>query len=333
MSGLVHQGTRMLNSIAPRFAAWLVWLSLTVPGWGAVCAQEYPTRTVRIVTSEPGGSSDIAARLIAQGISGPLGQQAIVENRPGTIAIDSAARAQPDGYTLLLYGSVIWIEPLLRATPLWDAVRDFAPITTVTRSPNIAVVHPSLPAKSIKEFIALAKSRPGELNYGSAPVGSTQHLAGELFKAMAGVKIVHVPYKGAVAALNDVLAGRIELMFPTIPSAMPLIKQGRLRALAVTSAQPSPHAPGVPTVTASGLPGYESVSLLGMLAPAKTSAAIINRLNQEIVQVLRRSEVKERFFNLGLETVDSSPEQLAATIQSEIAKWTKVIRSANIPLQ
>lgn len=323
----------MLNLLRPQFVASMTTLILTVLGAGEIRAQDYPNRPVRIVTAEPGGGSDIAARMIAQGISGSLGQQVIIENRPGTIAIDTAARAQPDGYTLLLYGSVIWVEPLLRARPLWDPVRDFSPITTVTRSPNIAVVHPSLPAKSIKDFIALAKSRPGELNYSSALIGSTQHLAGELFKAMAGVRITHVPYKGSVAALNDVLAGRIELMFPTIPSAMPLIKAGRLRALAVTSAQPSPLAPGVPTMAASGLPGYESVSILGILAPARTSPAIINRLNHEIVQVLKRPETKEKFFEMGLETVDSSPDQLAATIKSEIAKWSKVIKNANIQVQ
>ena len=296
-------------------------------------AQDYPNRAVRITTSEPGGGSDAAARLIAQGISGPLGQQVIVDNRPGTIAIDAVARAAADGYTMLLYGSVIWVEPLLRARPLWDPLRDFSPITTVTRSPNIAVVHPSLPVKTIKDFIALAKSKPGQLNYSSALIGSTQHLAGELFKTMAGVNIVHVPYKGGVAALNDVLAGRIELMFPTITPAVPMLKSGRLRALAVTSAQPTPLAPNVPTVAASGLPGYESVSLLGVLVPAGTSAAIINRLNQEIVQVLRRPATRDRFFDMGLETVDSTPEQFASTMKSEIAKWTKVIKNANIHIQ
>jgi len=225
------------------------------------------------------------------------------------------------------------VEPLLRARPLWDPLRDFSPITKVTGSPNIAVVHPSLPVKTIKDFIALAKSKPGQLNYSSALIGSTQHLAGELFKTMAGVNIVHVPYKGGVAALNDVLAGRIELMFPTITPAVPMLKSGRLRALAVTSAQPTPLAPNVPTVAASGLPGYESVSLLGVLVPAGTSAAIINRLNQEIVQVLRRPATRDRFFDMGLETVDSTPEQFASTMKSEIAKWTKVIKNANIHIQ
>lgn len=316
-----------------RFLICVFSICLIALKMGVVSGQDYPNQPVRIMTSAPGGGSDIAARMIAQRISGPLGQPVIIENRPGTLSIDAAARAQPDGYTLLLYGSVIWVEPLLRARPQWDPLRDFAPITTVTRSPNIAVVHPSLPVKTVKSFIALAKSRPGELNYSSALIGSTQHLAGELFKSMAGVNMVHVPYKGSVAALNAVLSGEVQLMFPTIPSAMPLIKAGRLRALGVTSAEPSALAPGVPTVAASGLPGYESASILGILAPARTPPAVINRLNHEIVQVLKAPDTKEKFFSMGLETIDSSPEQLAATIKSEVVKWSKVIKEAKIHIQ
>lgn len=292
-------------------------------------AQEYPLKPLRIVTAEPGGGNDFAARLIAQGLSGELGQRVLVDNR-GISAAEIAARAPADGYTLLLYGNPLWLLPLLRGTATYDAVRDFSAITVAATSPLVVVVHPSLPAKSIGDLIRLARARPGSLNYGSGGAGSTPHLAVELFKSMAAVDIVRVPYKGNAQSLNDLIAGQVQLMFTTSGPVWPHVKTGRLRALAVTGAAPSPLAPGLPAVAAAGLPGYEAVSIYGVFVPAGTPAALIARLNREIVRLLARPEVREKFLGSGVETVGSSTEQLAATVKAEIAKWGRVIRDAGI---
>ena len=239
------------------------------------------------------------------------------------------SRASPDGYTLLVYSGTLWIQPLLEKTP-YDVARDFAPITLLTSAPNLVVVHPSLPVRSIKELIALAKARPGELNYGSSASGSSTHVAAELFKAMADVNIVRVPYKAAGQAINDLIGGQVQLMFGVVGSVAPHVKSGRLRALAVTTAQPTALVPGMPTVAASGLPGYESRSMIAMFAPAETPAPIVNRLNQEIVRVLNTTEVKEKLFKIGVEAVGSSPYELAAAMKSETARLDKVIKNAGI---
>jgi tripartite-type tricarboxylate transporter receptor subunit TctC len=302
-------------------------VGLMVLGAGVVSGQAYPNKPIRIVTAAVGGGSDFTSRLIAQGISVPLGQPVIVDNRSvGISAPEIVAKALPDGHTLL-FGS-FWIDTLLYKAP-YDPVRDFSPITLATRSPNILVVHPSVPVKSVKELIALTKAKPGELNYGSGGPGSTPHLAGELFKAMAGVNIVHIPYKGSGAALLDVIGGQVQLMFATAASAMPQVKGGKLRALAVTSAQPSALAPGLPPVAGS-LPGYEATLILGMFAPAKTPGTIINRLNQEIVRVLNTAEAKEKFLNAAAEIVGSSPAELAGTMKAEMARWGKLIKDTGI---
>ena len=295
-------------------------------------AQDYPNKPVHIITAAPGGNVDLAARLIAQGLSGSLGQQVIVDNRGGiaTVAADLVAKASPDGYTLLFYGRDIWIFPFLKKDLDYDPVRDFAPITLAVSAPSILVVHPSVPAKSVEELIALAKAKPGQLNYGSSGIGSSPYLAAELFKALAHVDIVHVPYKGATTALPDLFAGHLQLMFNTVTTTGPYVKLGKLRALAVTSAEPSPLVPGLPTIAASGLPGYEAVAVFSMFAPAKTPPAIVSQLNEEIVRVLNRPEVKERFFSTGTEVVGSSPAELSATIKSEMSKWGKIINDAGI---
>jgi tripartite-type tricarboxylate transporter receptor subunit TctC len=298
-------------------------------GAGHAAAQTFPAKPVRIVTSAPGNSDDLAARLIAQGITSGLGQQAIVDNR-GVVAVEIAAKAPPDGYTLLLYGSPMWLAPFMRDNLPYDPVRDFTPVTWATNSPNLLVVHPSLPVKSVRELIALARARPGELNYGSGSAGSTPHLAAELFRSMTGVQIVRVAYKGSGPALIALLGGELQFMFPSTGSANPLLKSGRIRALAVTSLEPTALAPGLPTVAASGLPGYESASLLAVFAPAGTPAAIVQRLNQEMVKVLRSAEAKERLASAGVEAVGSTPEQFAATLKTEMARWGKVIRDAGI---
>ncbi len=292
-------------------------------------AQPYPSKPIRILTSAPGNSDDLAARLIAVGVTSGLGQQAIVDNR-GVVAVEIAAKSPPDGYTLLLYGSPMWLAPFMRDNLPYDPVKDFTPVTWATSSPNLLVVHPSLPVRSVRELIALARARPDELNYGSGSAGSTPHLAGELFRAMAGVRIVRVAYKGSGPALTALLGGEVQFMFPSTGSANALLKSGKLRPLAVTALKPTALAPGLPTVSESGLPGYESASLLAVFAPAGTPNAIVQRLNQEMAKALQRADARERLFNAGVEAVGSTPEQFAATLKAEMGKWGKVIRDAGI---
>ncbi|MBI3938727.1 MAG: tripartite tricarboxylate transporter substrate binding protein [Betaproteobacteria bacterium] len=317
----------------PPVVIWIFSVATMVLGAEAVRAQSYPNKPIRIVTAEPGGANDLVARIIAHGISGPLGQQVIVENRGGAsgiIAAQTVAKAPPDGYTLLLYASPLWIVPLMRSNMPYEPLSDFSPITWAASAPNILVVHPSLPVKSVKELIALARARPGELNFAIGGFGASPHLAAELFKALTGVNIVRINYRGGGPAVNDLLAGQVQLMFAAAGSVAPHIKSGRLRALAVTSAQPSALYPGLPTVAASGLPGYESASTYGIFAPAGTPATTINLLNLEIVRALNRADVKERLFGSGIETVGSPPEELTARMKSEMARLGKVIKDAGI---
>ena len=301
-----------------------------VLGAGVASGQNFPNKPIRIVTSEAGGGNDVQARLIAQGLTGALGEQVIVENRPsGIIPGDIVSKAQPNGYTLLLYNNALWTGPLIQSTP-YDAVKDFSPIVAVAKAANVLVVNPALPIHSVAELVALAKAKPGELNYGSSGTGASNHLAAELFRVMAGINIVRINYKGAGPALTALLAGEIQLMFPTAGAVAPHMRTGRVRVLAVTSAEPTALAPGVPTVAASGLPGYESISIYGIFAPAGTPRALIDKLNREIVRLLNRADIKEKFFNAGMETMGGSPEQLAATVKSEIARVGRVIKQAGI---
>lgn len=291
-------------------------------------AQPYPSKPVRIVTVAPGSANDIVARLIAQEIRAGLGQPVVVDNR-GTVAAELVARAPADGYTLLLYGSAVWLSPFIRASTPYDPVKDFAPVTLVASSPNVVVVHPSLPVKSARELIALAKARPGELNYAAGSLGAAPHLAAELFKAMGKLNIVRVAYKGTGGSLIGILSGEVGLMFPTAGSVTPYIKSGKLRALAVTSLQPTALAPGLPLLSES-LPGYESVSLNGLLAPAKTPDSIVRQLNAEVAKVMTRVDIKEKLVAAGTDAMSTSPEEFAAIIQADMAKWGKVIRDAGI---
>lgn len=314
----------------PRFVAALISIGFVAPGPGMASGPAYPNKPIRIVTAAVGGNNDVSARIIAQGISGPLGQSVIVDNRPnGVIPGEIVSRAPPDGYTLLVYNNGFWLGPLLLKSP-YDPVRDFLPVTLTDSTPSVIVVHPSLAANSIKDLIALAKAKPGELNYATTGGGSSSYLAGELFKALAGVDLVNISYKGVGLALTDLIAGRVQLMIPPATATAPHVKSGKLRALAVTSAEPSALYPGLPTVAASGVPGYELVSRTGVFAPAKTPAAIIKRLNQELVRFLHGAEAKRKFLNAGIETVGSSPEQFAAIIKSEITVFAKVIKDARI---
>ena len=296
---------------------------------GSGFGQNYPSKPVRIATGEAGGTNDLVARVIAQGISGGLGQNVIVENRPSSLLGEFAAKAPPDSYTMAVAGSTFMLGPLLQKVP-YDPVKDFSPITLAISQPIVLVVHPTLPVKSVKELITLAKAHPGKLNYASTGTGGIFHLAAELLKSMAALDIVRVPYKGTSQATNDTIAGEVQLMFISLGGAAPHIKSGRLKVLAITSAKPSVLYPGLPTVAATGLSGYEAVSLVAVFAPVKTPSAVVSRLNQEIVKALHQTEVKEKFLSAGAETIPSSPEQLASALQSEITKWGKVIKDAGI---
>ena len=293
-------------------------------------AQTYPAKYIRIVTAGVGGGNDWLSRLIAQGITGPLGQPVIVENRGGgVIPGEVVARAPADGYTLLVMSGGLWIGQLLRKTP-YDVLRDFVPITLADRAPNIVVVHPSVPVQSIRELIALAKARPGMLNYSSAGTASSSHLSGELFCALTGVRMVNIQYKNNSQETVDLMAGNVQLAFATASVVIPQVKAGKLRALAVTSAQPSALAPDLPTVASAGVSGYESESLHAVFAPAGTADAIVRRLNGEIVKLLKAPGMREQFVAAGVEAVGTSPEELAALVRSEIARWSAVIRQAGI---
>ncbi len=294
-------------------------------------AQPYPNKPIRIVTGGVGSNSDVITRVLAQALSATLGQQVITDNRPsGVILGEIVAKAAPDGYTLLLSSSAFWLAPYLREKLPWHPVKDFLPVAMVASTPNLVVVHPTFAAKSIKELIAMAKARPGEINYASGSPGSSPHLSAEWFKVMAGVDIMRINYKGSGTAITDVIGGQVPLMFPAAGTVTGHIKAGRMRALAITSAQPSALVPGVPTVAATGLPGYEYLSLSGAFAPATTPRAIIVRLNQEVANVLARTEVRERYFNAGLETVGGTPEQCDTTMKSEMTRLGKMIRDAGI---
>ncbi|HKA41110.1 MAG TPA: tripartite tricarboxylate transporter substrate binding protein [Burkholderiales bacterium] len=296
---------------------------------GAVLAQDYPARLIRIVTSPPGGGNDFAARLIMKGLTDKAGWQVITDNRPTVISAEVVARAAPDGYTFLVAGGTFISGPLFEKMS-YDTLRDFAAISITHRQPNILVVHPSVPVKSVRDLIALAKARPGGLNYATAGVGSTNHIAGEMFNAMAGVRTVRINYKGVGAAVNALVGGEAQVMYVNLPSIAAYLQTGRLRPLAITSAEPSPLRPGLPTMAASGLPGFESFLMTGAYAPAGTPAPLVHRLNQEIVRAINLPEIKDKFFALGIETVGSSPQDATAAIRSEIARISKLIKEGGL---
>ena len=322
-----------MKSKAKRRACLLAAAGLLTLIPGAVAAQPYPAKAIRIVTAPAGAGNDFVARVIAQGITGSLGQQLVVDNRPASIVGELVAKAPPDGYTLLALGSVLWLTPLLQDHVGYDPIRDFAPVSLTARSVNLLVVHPSVPATSVKELIALARARPGQLNYATGGTGSSNHLAAELFNAMARVKIVRISYKGSGPAVNDMISGQVHVMFPTTAAALPHVKTGRLRALAVTSLQPSPLAPGLPTVADSGLPGYESIVIYGLFAPAKTPAPVIDRLHAELVKFRQSGGAADKLLPAGVEVVGSAPAELAAAMKSEMTRIGKLIKDANLRAQ
>ena len=294
-----------------------------------VFAQSYPSKPIRIVTSPAGGGNDFPARLIARAISGPLGQQVIVDNRPTVLIADIVAKAPPDGHTLLVTGSAHWIGPLVEKVT-YDAIKDFAPITLIDRSPSVLVVHPSRPLKTVKQLIALAKAKPGEINFSVGGPGTSNFLGAILFNHMAGVNTVRIPYKGTAPALVAVMTGEVHAMFGSAGAAAPHVKSGRLRALAVGSAQPSSLAPGVPTLDASGLPGFISEALHAMYAPAGTPQSVIGRLNDEVGRYLRAPDTKDVFLKAGIETAPGAPEELTALVKSEVTRIEKVLKAAGI---
>jgi tripartite-type tricarboxylate transporter receptor subunit TctC len=311
-------------------AGMLILVSATVSGQTASpgVAQPYPSKPIRVVTGLPGGGSDLVTRLIAQGLSANIGLPVIVDNR--IIPREIVARAAPDGYTILVYGNALWLQQYMGDTVPFDPVRDYTPISLVTNAPNILVVHPSVQANSVKELIALAKAKPGVLNCSTAASGSSSHMALELFKAMAGVNVVRIPYKGNVPAVTDLMGGQVQFSFATPAAVTPYAKSGRLRLLAVTSPQPSALFPGLPTVAASGLAGFESGTITSIFGPAKTPPAIISKLNQEIVRALHRPDVKEKLIETGVDVIGSTSAQLATTMKSEMARLGKVLKDAGV---
>jgi tripartite-type tricarboxylate transporter receptor subunit TctC len=299
----------------------------------AVAQGTYPNKPVRLVVPFPaGGTTDILARAAAQKLSEAWGQQVIVDNRPGAggnIGADIVAKAAPDGYTLLM-GTVGThaINPSLYAKMPYDHVKDFAPVILVAGVPNVLVVNPDLPIKTVAELIAYAKANPGKLNFASSGSGTSIHLSGELFKVMAGVQMTHVPYKGSAPALTDLMGGQVQLMFDNLPSSLPQIKGGKLRAVAVTSTTRAAALPDVPTVAESGLPGFEASSWFGILAPAGTSKEIIAKINADVQKWLASPEAKEKLLGQGANAAGGSPEDFAKHIQAETAKWAKVVKES-----
>jgi tripartite-type tricarboxylate transporter receptor subunit TctC len=311
----------------------LAFLCALILASGSAFGQGFPTKPVRFVVGfTPGGPSDILARALGQKLAERWSQQVVVDNRPGAggnLAAEAAAKGAPDGHTWLLGNNSILAtnQSLYRSLP-YDPVKDFAPVALVAIQPNILVVHPSLPVSSVEELIQFSKANPGKLNYASSGSGAAAHLAGELFKAMAGVDLVHVPYKGAQPALTDVIAGQVQMMFATSASVIPYIKAGRLRALAVTTAQRSASVPELPTVAEAGVPGFEASTWHGVVVPAATPVAVVTRLNEEINSALREKDLKDRLASLGAEISTGTPRQFADYIARETPKWAKVVKDS-----
>lgn len=318
---------------------YVIIVSLALIGISADCvfAQNYPTRPIRlVVASSPGGASDILARMLAQKLSEEFGQQVVVDNRggaSGVIGTDIVARAVPDGYTLLIIQPSLTINPsMIRKLP-YDAVRDFAPVSLVVDAAQIMTVNPSVPAQNVKDLIALAKAKPGELMFGSPGVGTSPHLVAELFKLMAGVDMPQVLFKGSGMAFISLISGEVSVAFSTVLSALPHVNSGKLRPLGVTSPKRVAVVPGVPTIAESALPGFETSQWFGILAPARTPRPIIDRLYQALLRGSNSPEVKERLSAQGVDVVNRKPEEFAAVIKRELVQWAKVIKAAGIKPQ
>jgi tripartite-type tricarboxylate transporter receptor subunit TctC len=315
----------------------MILAGLLLVGFAAdVFAQGYPSKPIRLIVGyPPGGATDIAARIVGQKLSLSLGQAVVIDNRPGAggnLGAELAAKAAPDGYTIFMCTIANSINYTLYKDLTFDLVKSFTPVSQATSILSFLVVHPSLPVKSVKELIDLAKSSPRKLDYASSGVGNSPHLAAEMFKTMAGVDMVHIPYKGTAPELTDLLAGVVKIAFETTPAVLTHVKAGKLRALAVNSAKRTPLLPNVPTMAEAGLPGFEVTSWNGVLAPAGTPKEIVTRLNQEIVKALKMADVREKLSGVGADPVGSTPEQFAAFIQTEIKKYAKVIQEAGVKI-
>lgn len=308
---------------------WSVFAAGVLLGQG-VFAQEYPAaRPLRIVTSQPGSGSDVVARILTERLIDSLGQRAVVDNR-GILAPEIAAKSAPDGYTVLFYSTPLWVSPLMQAKPLWDVMRDFVPVTLAVNAPNLLAVHPSMSVRTVRELLALAKARPGEINYGSGSSGSSSHLAAELFNATTGVHLTRIPYRGVGPALVGLLGGQVQVLFPSAGSGLPYVKSGRMRALAVTSAKPTSLIPDLPTVAGAGVPGYEADTPLGVFLPAGTPAAIVTQLHRGITAALNAPDTRRLVLAQGTEVVGSAPVEFAAWLKLDVARWSKLIREKNL---
>ncbi len=320
-----------------RYAVTGASLVVVLVAMAAHAAETFPSRPIRLISPfAAGGGNDMISRAVAQALTRNLGHSVVVDNRPGAntiIGMELVAKSPPDGYTLIMTGSTVAINATLHANLPYDSLRDFAAVTQIAATPLIVAVHPSLPVAGVRELIALAKARPGELNFPSAGVGNVSHLAGELFNVMAGVRLVHVPYKGSAPATADLLAGRVSVVFNSAFAMLPFVKSGRLRALAVSGRARSALLPAVPTVNEAGVPGYEASTWYGLLAPAATPRAVIDRLQAETVKALTADDVRRRLIEDGLEPVGSTPAEFGAYIRTEIAKWARVISVAGIAIE
>lgn len=301
---------------------------------GVATGQNFPSRPVHfVIPFPPGAGPDIVARIVGQKLTGRWKQQIIVDNRPGgggNIAVEFAAKAAPDGYTLLLASNHVTINPSLFKKVPYDPIRDFVPVTLAAVTPNILVVHPSLPVKSVRDLITLAKSRPGQINFSSGGNGSVGHLAAEMFDTAAKIEMVHIPYKGPAAAITALLNGEASVGFLLTAAVLPHVKAGKLRALAVTGKNRSPAAPELPTVSESGIPGYEIVAWQGLFAPAGTPNEVVKRIYSDMIAVLNMPDVRRALLAQGLETIASTPEEFAEYIRNDLAKWARVVRDANV---
>ncbi len=316
-----------------------IFLSILLLHFAALAAaQTYPSKSVRMVVpfAAGAGSNDIMARLMAQKLSDSFAHQFVVDNRPGAsgiIGTDIVAKAPPDGYTVLMMSLTFTVLPNLFSKLPYDTLKDLTPVTMVASAPLMLVVNPSVPAKSVVEFIAYAKANPGKLNFGSGGAGATPHLAGEMLKSMAGIQVTHIPYKGGAPALADLIGGQIQFMCENIPGTLPFVKAGKLRALAITDLKRSPLLPDLPTLDESGLKGYQIVGWNGMFVPAGTPQAIVTRLYTGVSSALALADVKERLATLGADGVGDSPQHFAAFIKADIAKWAQVVKTAGIKVE
>jgi tripartite-type tricarboxylate transporter receptor subunit TctC len=323
---------------SPVIAATIAAAALALLSGADAGAQNYPSRPVRfIIPFSAGGAADVPGRILADRLTAALGQQVVIENRPGagsTIGAEAAAKALPDGYTIFMISNTHFVSAALHKKLTYDALNDFTPVTQVTSAPNVLIVHPSLPAKNVKELIALAKARPGEINYASSGNGSTQHLTGALFCKMAGINMTHIPYRGSGPVTADLLAGQVQVGFPGIAGMLSYIKSGRLRALGVTSAKRSPELPDVPTIAEAGVKGYEMVAWFGIAAPKGLPRDIQMRLDADILKILKTPEMQKSLRNVGQEVAyQEKPEQFYEFMKVEAAKWAKVVQESGARLE